>query len=337
MTGGYAIVGLVCVLGSGILQGVFLLPMGFAKQWRWEHSWLVFSTFGMLIFNWLIAWIILPHPFAVYRAVPTRDLVELAVFGLGWGGGAVLFGIGMERLGLSLGYPIIMGLIAALGAFVPLLVLHPHTLLSVPGAVISAGTAAAVAGIVLCSRAAARKDSVLGAHRKGLTAGLTIAVAAGVLSSLPNVGMTFGQGVIASAQANGTSPQLAANAVWAIFFTMGFLVNAVCCVGLILHRRTAHLLWSSGSIRDLALAALMGLLWISSFYSYGIGAARMGPLGPVIAWPLFIACAIGVGNLIGFWRGEWRHAPRSATALLGRGMIVLFSAVALISVSGFLR
>jgi L-rhamnose-H+ transport protein len=333
---GLAIIGLACVLGAGILQGVFLLPLEFAKQWRWEHSWLGFSTFGMLIFNWLIAWIILPHPFAIYRAVPTRDLLELALFGLGWGGGAVLFGLGMERLGLSLGYPIIMGLIASLGAFVPLLVLHPHMLLSAPGVVISAGTAAVVAGIVLCSRAGARKESVLGAHRGSLTSGVTIAVAAGVLSSLPNVGMTVGQGVIASARAHGTSPHLAADAVWVIFFTVGFLVNAAYCVGLILHRRTANLLWSSGSTRDLALAALMGLLWICSFYSYGIGAARMGAFGPVIAWPLFIACAIGVGNLIGFWRGEWRNAPRSATALLGRGMIVLISAVALITVSGFL-
>jgi L-rhamnose-H+ transport protein len=316
---------------------MFLLPMGFAKRWRWEHSWLAFSTFGMLIFNWLFARIVLPYPFAVYRAVPTRDLVELALFGLGWGGGAVLFGLGMERLGLSLGYPIIMGLIASFGAFVPLVVLHPEMLASAPGVLISTGMVSAIAGIALCSRAGSRKESVPGAHPKGLSSGLTIAVAAGVLSSLPNIGMTFGQSVIASAQANGASPQLAPNAVWALFFTMGFLVNVVYCVGLILHRGTANLLWCSGSARDLALAALMGLLWISSFYSYGFGAARMGPFGPVIAWPIFIACAIGVGNLIGFWRGEWRNAPRSAVVLLGRGMIVLLLAVVLIAVSGFLR
>ena len=58
-----------------------------------------------------------------------HDLAVLALFGMGWGLGAVLFGLGMDRLGMALGYPIIMGLIAGLGALIPLLVFSrqiPH-------------------------------------------------------------------------------------------------------------------------------------------------------------------------------------------------------------------
>lgn len=327
--------GLVFVLVAGILQGLFLLPMGFVRLWRWEHSWLAFSLFGMLVFNWAFASMTLPHIFDVYRAISVGDLGQLVLFGFGWGAGAVFFGLGMERLGLSLGYPIIMGLIASLGALVPLLVFYPKTLLSAKGAIIVAGTLIVVAGIVLCSRAGVRKETARGRHQE-MGRGATIAVAAGVLSSLPNVGMTFGQGVIAIARVHGAPANMASNVVWALFFTAGFFVNAGYCLYLMFRHRTGKLLFGPGLARNLALTALMGLFWIASFYSYGIGAARIGALGPVIGWPLFIACAITVGNLVGFWRGEWRSAPAAATALLGRGLLVLFSAVALIAASGIL-
>src|ERR1700730_604838 len=112
--------GICYVLAAGILQGVFLLPMDYVRAWRWERSWLAFSFFGMLAFNWLFAFTALPRILDVYHELPAADVAQLALFGLGWGLGAVLFGLGMARLGLSLGYPIIMGLIAALGALVPL-------------------------------------------------------------------------------------------------------------------------------------------------------------------------------------------------------------------------
>src|SRR5262245_47781288 len=117
--------GFAYILAAGILQGVFLLPMDYVREWRWERSWLAFSFFGMLAFNWLFAFATLPRILDVYQGIPAADISRLALFGLGWGLGAVLFGLGMARLGLSLGYPIIMGLIAALGALVPLLVFFP--------------------------------------------------------------------------------------------------------------------------------------------------------------------------------------------------------------------
>jgi len=42
-----------------------------------------------------------------------------AGFGFGWGIGSVLFGLGLNRLGLAVGYGIIIGLIAPIGTFLP--------------------------------------------------------------------------------------------------------------------------------------------------------------------------------------------------------------------------
>src|ERR1035438_4888200 len=69
-----------------------------------------------------------PRPSVLYAAVPWRELAILAGFGLAWGCGAVLFGLGMDMLGLTLGYPLIMGLNASMGTFVPLLWLYGHSM-----------------------------------------------------------------------------------------------------------------------------------------------------------------------------------------------------------------
>ena len=131
--------------------------MTLVRKWSWEHTWATFSFFGMLLFNWIITLLLVPNIFAVDSASPTRDLVVLGLFGMGWGVGAVLFGLGMERLGMALGYPIIMGLIASLGALIPLLVFFPQTLLTTRGLVLLAGTATAW----LAGRKAAGHDMAL--------------------------------------------------------------------------------------------------------------------------------------------------------------------------------
>lgn len=329
-----SIAGLLLVLVAGIFQGVFLLPMDRTRGWRWEQSWLAFSFFGMILFNWLFTAISIPQAMDIYRAAPTSDLALLLLFGLGWGLGAVLFGLGMARLGLALGYPIIMGLIAALGALVPLLVFFPATLASLKGGLILGGMLVVVIGIFLCSRAGAGKGVTSATAQTGLTAGLIIAVAAGILSSLPNIGMAFATRVIGIAGAQGVPAELAGNVVWALFFTAGFAVNAVYCFYRMARENSLGLLLDEATLTNIGLTALMGLFWIGSFYAYGIGAARLGPLGPVIGWPLFIATSILVGNLVGLWRGEWRGASHAARRLLTQGLVVLLAAVGLIATSG---
>jgi L-rhamnose-H+ transport protein len=328
--------GIFYVLVAGVLQGVFLLPMDRVRGWRWEESWLAFSVFGMLAFNWLFTLITIPGIFDIYRDAPASALGLLLLFGLGWGAGAVLFGLGMARLGLALGYPIIMGLIASLGALVPLVLFFPQTLLSAKGGLIVGGTLMVLIGIVLSSRAAAIKNRSSAADRSSLAIGLVIAIAAGALSSLPNIGMTFATGVIAAAEAHGVSTTLAGNVVWALFFTAGFTVNAGYCFYRMRRASGEKAVADSPRLNNIFWTAVMGLLWIGSFYGYGVGAVRLGPLGPAVGWPLFITCSICVGNGVGLMRGEWRHAPRAASKLLTGGLLVLIAAVAVIAASAAL-
>jgi L-rhamnose-H+ transport protein len=330
-------IGLLLVLLAALLQGTFVLPMTLVRQWSWEHTWATFSLLGMLVFNWIITLLFVPNILAVYAASPRRDLTVLALFGLGWGVGAVLFGLGMDGLGMALGYPIIMGLIASLGALIPLLVFFPQTLFTPKGLVLLAGTALVIFGIVLCSVGGSRRAPSEGKSTKrssrAFQVGLVIAILAGILSCLPNVGMAFAGNLIRSAVALGVSQASSGNTVWALLFTLGCVANLAYCLSLMISKHSLGQFWNREAPRNLGLSALMALMWIGSFYLYGAGAARLGRWGAVVGWPLFISLSIVVGNLWGLWRGEWQGAPNAARRLLNQGLLVLIVAVVTVALS----
>lgn len=328
--------GLLFVLGGGIFQGSFVLPMTLTKKWEWEHTWAAFSLLGMWILNWVITLLLIPNILSIYQAVPGKDIIVLALFGCGWGIGAILFGMGMDKLGMALGYPIIMGLIASLGALIPLVVFHSDKLSDPKGLMLLAGTVFVVGGIVLCSKAAAAKESCgeqANTPKASLKTGLIIAVMAGVLSCFPNIGMAFSDGVKSAATEMGVKETMANNTVWALFFTMGGVMNLLYCAFLMLSRKNVGLYLQSASGRNVFLCVLMAGMWIGSFYLYGAAAARMGNWGGIIGWPVFIALSIVVGNLWGLWRGEWKGASAAAKKKFAIGMCVLLAAVAIIGLS----
>lgn len=328
------VTGISAVILAAILQGVFLLPMSRTRNWAWEHIWMAFSLAGMLTFNWALTLISLATPTMIYASVPRQELAVLAGFGIAWGVGAVLFGLGMNLLGLTLGYPLIMGLNASVGTFVPLLWLYGKSMFAGRRLFIAAGTVVAIAGIVACSVAGARRESAVprskGASHTRFLAGLMIAVASGVLSCLPNIGLAFGANTLRVAHSLGASPAFAGNAVWLIFFTFGGLVNVLYCCWLMVRHKNLGALFAANNVANWWWAVAMGAMWIGSFYLYGIGVALMGTGGSTIGWPLLVSISIGVGVLGGLGRGEWSQAPSDAKTLLWGGLALIMLAVLII-------
>jgi len=328
------IVGLSLVVLAAVLQGVFLLPMARARGWAWEHTWVAFSLTGMIALNWVFTFLTLPQPSAIYTAVPRQELMVLIGFGLCWGIGAILFGLGMDMIGLTLGYPLIMGLNASVGTFVPLLRLYGTSMFAGRRLLIAAGTAVAIAGIAACSIAGARRESHAhqsqSASRSKFLTGLVIAVASGFLSCLPNIGLTFGTNTLRVAHDLGATPALAGNAVWFIFFTCGGVVNVLYCFWVMVGRKNLPALVASSHFANWGWILAMGAMWIGSFYLYGTGTAQLGAEGGTIGWPIFVSLSIGVGVLCGLGKGEWTNAPAKGKALLWKGLALLIVAVLII-------
>jgi L-rhamnose-H+ transport protein len=327
--------GLVVVFFAGIFQGTFILPMRYTSDWKWEHNWFVFSLLGMLVLNALIGFATIPVLLSIYAATPHSTLLILSALGLGWGVGAILFGLGMERLGMSLGYPIIMGLIAVLGGLIPFALFHPHDLFSRRGCIYLLGTMLAITGIIVCSAAAARRDHELtntaASAPTGLLTGLLIAVSAGILSSLPNLGISMSATLTKVGASLGIPPARAGNAVWVLFFSMGFVANGAYCLWRMQRRAQLAQLFRYATPRNAALIFSMAAMWIGSFYVYGLGTSLLGTTGTILAWPLFICTSILVGNFWGIRAGEWTSSTRSARRTLLAGMAILLLSVIVIA------
>ena len=330
--------GVLGVLAGGILNGSFVAPIKKTGQWEWENSWLVYSAAGLILVPWAAALATIPDLWELYSSVSPGAVASALLFGFGWGLGSVLFGVGVDRMGLAVGYGIILGLIAPIGTFYPMIVLHPEQLFTRRGYTLMAGTLIVIAGVFFCALAAKRREEAAGAGRApkgGFWTALLICIAAGVLSPMLNFSFVFGEELRRRAIEMGSAPQMASNAVWPLCLTAGFVLNAAYPIYLLTKRRT----WSLYRLHTPApshwfWASLMGLLCFGSFVVYGAGAETLGELGGIVGWPLFMSMALITSNALGALSGEWKGAPPRAHIDSIAGIALLIVAIVVISASG---
>lgn len=330
-------VGLFFVLLGGLLQGSFALPMKRISGWRWENTWLVYSVAGMIVFPWLLVAATVPHAGEVFGLADAGTLAKVAVFGFGWGVGSTLFGLGIDMVGMGLGFAVILGITASLGSLLPILVLDRRQLFTRQGYALMIGLVLVVGGIILCSAAGARRERELAKEAKqggkrSFWLGLLICILSGIFSPMLNFSFVFGKSIQDLTLKFGAPPAMASNAVWALALSAGFLANAGYCVYLLSRNRTWGKLFQSGTPAAYWVGAIvMGLLWFAGIAVYGVGAADLGALGGVIGWPLFMAMIIISANLWGAFTGEWKGASGGTHAYSWAGIGVLLAAIYVIS------
>lgn len=330
--------GVAGVLIGGLLNGSFVAPMKRMQAWRWENSWFVYSVSGLLVIPWLAALATVPHLGDVFGSSSGSALLQVVLFGLGWGVGSVLFGLGVNRLGLAVGYGIILGLIAPIGTFLPLLVLHRERLWTRQGETLIAGTIVVIVGIVLLAVAGKRREhessTLAPMVQSGFLPGLIICILAGIFSPMLNFSFVFGQELQNRALAAGAATNMATNAIWSLTLTAGFLVNAGYSVWLLGKNRTWSLFATAGGFGHWLLGALMGLICFGSFLVYGMGATALGPLGGIVGWPLFMSMSLITSNTLGAITGEWRGTSRTSYSYSMVGIALLIVAIVIISRGG---
>jgi L-rhamnose-H+ transport protein len=331
------LIGLTGVLLGGIFNGSFVAPMKRMKRWSWEAGWLVYSIFGLVVIPWAAAWITVPRLWQIYAEAPAGTLLTVLGYGFGWGIGSVLFGIGVSRMGLAVGYGLILGLIAPIGTFYPLLMLHPERLFSAQGRALTMGTLIVLAGIFLCARAGRLRERAAAvpagaAPRSSFGSALLICVLAGIFSPMLNFTFVFGEALQNKALEFGAARSMASNAIWPLALTAGAITNAGYALLLLRRNRT------SGDLRGPAGhwwgGFAMGALCFASFLVYGHGATALGDLGGIVGWPLFMSMALITSNLLGALSGEWRNAPRAAWVYSIAGIGLLMAAITIIARGG---
>lgn len=323
------------VLLAGAMNGSFAVPMRFVKGWQWVRTWLFWSLLAMVVFPCAVALQSMPHLAAVYRNAGTHALMLTGAFGMLWGAGTALFGLGISRVGVAISFGIVLGTSSACGAIAPLLLLHRAAAGRSAATAMLVGIALILAGVAATSRAGHLRERLSDRPRErgSFAAGVAICALAGLTSSCMSIALNFSTPIAAAAESMGASRTTSLNAVWPVLLGGGFIVNAVYCIIQIFRNRGAAAREGS-HCTNILWVILMAALWAGSNYVYGGGARNLGPLGLILGWPVYMATIVIVANAWGVATGEWRNSDRRAAVWAVTGCLILISGIWTIAAAG---
>ncbi|HEC45074.1 MAG TPA: hypothetical protein ENI20_19885 [Bacteroides sp.] len=67
------VIGLILATIGGGIQGAFVYPLKFLKNWKWENGWFIFTITCCLVFPTILAFPTTPDLVGVYRDMVTSS------------------------------------------------------------------------------------------------------------------------------------------------------------------------------------------------------------------------------------------------------------------------
>jgi len=326
--------GVLLAVVSGLCNGLFTAPMKMIHKWKWENIWLVFIVTACLLMPAGLVAAMGPNPGGLYAAAPSSAVSSALLFGFTWGFGAILFGLSVDYLGVSLANSLVIGLSSAMGSLVPL-ILRRQLQLNAQLILLLSGIVTFLLGVTLCGLAGRLRE---GAADRTITPGKRtrayfFCVGSGILSAIFNIGYSLALPIADTGVRMGYSQFTATNTIWLLMLAAGSIPNILFCLYLMNKNRSRTLMGGSGGARAWGLSILMGLLWGGSIFLYGAATPLLGDMGPSIGWPLSLAVGLLVANLMGVWLGEWRSAKPRAARLMRYGIATIIAAIILCATS----
>lgn len=323
---------------GGFSSASFYVPSHLVKKWAWQTYWITLGFVAWIIMPTVGGLLTTPDLFSIFRNIPISQMALTYVFGILWGFGGLMAGLGLRYLGLSLGQSISLGVCAIVGTLVPAFMDHKAGMLftTLPGAIILIGFLICLVGIAFCGYAGVLKDRLLSESQKkqsvkefSATKGLTMAILGGIMSAFMALAIHAGGSIADEALKSGTERVFMNIPIFVIALAGGFTTNFI--YTLILNIRNK----SFGDYVDhpkkilavnYSCSLLSGLMWYGQFFFYGMGATKMGKYG-FASWTLHMATIIIFSNLWGLWLKEWRLVNRSTRLFLWLGIILLILSV----------
>lgn len=321
------------IILAGALNGSFAAPTKYTRAWSWENIWSVWSVWGMLILPWALVFATVPHAVSFFQHTPANQWSLLILFGIAFGLAQILFGLSIAAVGIALSFAIAIGISTAFGSIVPFLSQHSDKVFTREGLFFFIGIFLMLAGIVVSAAAGLEKErqlqmkvAVAAASSKkemSFTAGLVLCILAGLGSPSNNFGAAFCTSTIQRAVAAGTSPINEYNVIWAPLLTASLVPYLLYCAYLWRRNRSFHLFAAQRSAINWVFGFVMAALWMGSTAIYGVAMSRIGNMGPVLGWPLFMSVIILVSSAWGFFTGEWKGAGTKAMKTMGFAIVLL--------------
>ena len=344
--------GLLLTIAGGCLTGSSMLPIKWARRWKWENFWLLYTVVSLLILPSVLAFGACPNLKAVYTSLPFSALLKPFVFGSLWGLAYLGAGICVHRLGFAVQGALIGGVGTAVGSLAPLILQHAKMLVQLSGVLIQAGTLITLGGVALCGWAGYRRERLNKQQgrragfspqetamaqteptRRGYFLAVSVAVLSGLLAAFMNLALAYGRDIAAGAQQAGAAPQWAPFAVWPVAFLGGSLVNLVYCIFLLSRKNT----WRdfTGSLREMLNPIVSACMWTGGILLYSSATTYLGVLGVSIGFAMFFIVLMLCGQLLGVFTGEWKFVAAHTCRPFAAGCGLLVLAIFIFGASNF--
>lgn len=331
---------------GAIFAATCYTPQAKVRGWSWQTYWITQAAFCWFILPIVGAWLTIPDLMAVLREAPSGAMRNSFLLGMAYGIGGTAFGISIRYIGFSLTYAVAVGLSSVLGTLIPPLVKGTlGGLLSQAGSsLVFAGIAVGALGIAAAGWAGRLKEKDLAAaDQRGtfsLGKGLLLSLLAGVFSAVYGFALEAGVPIAEVASAHGAGV-FRGNVVYIFANTGAFLTTGVYC--LVLHARNRtfreHLAPTPApEMPSLALnyvlAIVTGVFWYGQFFFYNLGHVRMGAYA-FTSWAIHMIMLVLISNVVGIAMREWRACRRPTRTTLTVAMLVLVTAVLLLTYGNY--
>jgi L-rhamnose-H+ transport protein len=332
---------------GGVSASSCYTPQSKLKNWSWGTFWLVQAFFAWLLVPLLAGWLTVPGFFGILQSAPSSVFWGAFLLGALYGFGGMAFGLSIKHIGYSLTYTIAIGISAVLGTLTPLVLYgglgdyftRPGSGLIIIGMLIS------VAGVGMCGWAGFKKENDLkklagqiGSFK--MSAGLILAVFAGVLSAVFNLSLEHGQPIADMAAKNGAG-NFEGNAKMIVSTSGCFVVNFIWFVVLGIKQKTlkeftvSEGLSRSRLLKNMLWSALAGTLWFVQFLFYGLGHVQMGNYR-FISWVLHMSMLIFFSFGIGLIMKEWKNVSKNTYTTLLLALLTLVISFVVMTVGSYL-
>ncbi len=344
--------GLILTVAGGCLTGTSMLPIKWARRWKWENFWLLYTMVSLLILPAALAWGACPKLWTVYASLPLPALLRPFVFGSLWGLAYLGAGICVHRLGFAVQGALIGGIGTAVGTLAPLILQHANMLVQLSGLLIQAGTLITLAGVALCGWAGYHREqsnkqqgrrsgfspgetamAQAEPTRRGYFLAISVAVLSGLFAAFMNLALAYGRDIAEGAHEAGAASQWAPFAVWPIAFLGGSVVNLAYCVFLLSRNNT----WQgfTGGLREVLNPALSACMWTGGVLLYSSATTHLGVLGVSIGFAMFFIVLMLCGQFLGVFTGEWKFVAAQIYRPFAVGCCLLVLAIFVFGASNF--
>ena len=332
---------------GGFSSASFYVPSHKLKTWAWETYWISLGFVSWIVMPTVGGLLTTPDLWAILSGSPGSAKFGAYGYGVLWGFGGLMCGLGLRYLGLALGQSISLGVCAIVGTVVPAILDKKIGMLFTtgPGFIVLLGFLVCLVGIACCGYAGVLKERLLSDAEKKESVkefsagkGLTLAVCGGVMSGCMALAINAGHPITDAAINAGTSKVFSAIPIFVFALAGGFTTNFFSTMILSARNKSFGdytLRPASTLLFNYFLAILSGLMWYGQFFFYGMGTTKMGKFD-FASWSIHMASIIIFSNLWGLWLKEWAHANRQTRTYLWAGIITLLISVVLIGIGNHL-